>query len=325
MIRILVALLIVSSLALGAFWAWYKGDLADFYARYPDRAPLVTTAPNFEPFVIAHRGDSHAAPENTVAAIRTAIANNLDYVEIDVRLTADGVPVLLHDVDVDRTTDGEGLLTDFSFAELRKLDAGSWFGQAYTGERVPTLEEALAAARGGICVLADVKAAPNRKIVHQLKSFAGQEPRFCLLVNIGQSTNGAAILDMDMPAETREKLVETYEQTNKKAEDSYGVFRRYWPEFPQVRALRALETPQALVEKYPQLVALEFRGMHMSEDIVRAAHQLGLLTYSRATEANMETDANFRVGLTAGVDGFFVSQVDLLRDFVSRLQNAEGS
>ena len=101
---------------------WYYGGLADFYAQYPDRKPLRTSAPNYAPLVIAHRGYSQAAPENTLAAIRAAIANNIDYVEIDIRVTADGVPIVIHDADVDRTTDGEAR-------------TGSWAGAAFTISR----------------------------------------------------------------------------------------------------------------------------------------------------------------------------------------------
>jgi len=92
--------------------------------------------------VVAHRGAAAHAPENTLAAFELAISNEgTDFVETDVQLTADGVPVLMHDPDLDRTTNGTGPLASRTLAEIRELDAGSWFDERFRGERVPTFEE----------------------------------------------------------------------------------------------------------------------------------------------------------------------------------------
>lgn len=89
--------------------------------------------------VAAHRGDSANYPENTMAAFRAAIAVGADMIETDVRLTRDGVPVLIHDRTVDRTTDGTGYVKDIDFAELRMLNAGT----KEMPQQIPTLEELL--------------------------------------------------------------------------------------------------------------------------------------------------------------------------------------
>jgi glycerophosphoryl diester phosphodiesterase len=94
--------------------------------------------------VIAHRGASGYAPENTRAAFERAIAMGADAIETDVRLSAGGQLVLMHDATVTRTTDGRGPVADHTLAELRSLDAGSWFSEAFAGERVPTLAELIA-------------------------------------------------------------------------------------------------------------------------------------------------------------------------------------
>jgi glycerophosphoryl diester phosphodiesterase len=94
--------------------------------------------------IIAHRGYSAVAPENTMAAIDAALATRADAVEFDVHVTRDGVPVLFHDPTLDRTTDGCGPLSARTHAELRALDAGSWFDAAFAGEPVPSLADALA-------------------------------------------------------------------------------------------------------------------------------------------------------------------------------------
>jgi glycerophosphoryl diester phosphodiesterase len=95
------------------------------------------------PLVIAHRGASGEAPENTMAAFRLALEQGADGIECDVHMTADGVPVLLHDEHVDRTTSGQGRLRDLAWSDLQALDAGSWFGAAFRDERVPSLPQAL--------------------------------------------------------------------------------------------------------------------------------------------------------------------------------------
>jgi glycerophosphoryl diester phosphodiesterase len=91
--------------------------------------------------IISHRGAAAQAPENTIAAIQIAIAEGADFVETDVRLSSDGVPVIMHDPRVDRTTNGTGRVAFLTLAEIRALDAGSWFSPEFAGEPVPTLAE----------------------------------------------------------------------------------------------------------------------------------------------------------------------------------------
>lgn len=95
-------------------------------------------------FIWAHRGASALAPENTMAAFRAAEVLNADGIEFDVHLSRDGVPVVIHDETVDRTTDGAGAVAELSLAELLDFDAGSWFDEQFTGEQVPLLTEVLA-------------------------------------------------------------------------------------------------------------------------------------------------------------------------------------
>ncbi|HYC50216.1 MAG TPA: glycerophosphodiester phosphodiesterase family protein [Gemmatimonadaceae bacterium] len=91
--------------------------------------------------VIAHRGNRIAAPENTLDALRQAVALNVDALEFDVRMTRDGVPVLMHDATVDRTTDGRGPLNQLSLAEAQALNAGARQSAGASREPIPTLEQ----------------------------------------------------------------------------------------------------------------------------------------------------------------------------------------
>jgi len=92
---------------------------------------------------IAHRGASGHAPENTLAAFKRAVALGTAFIETDLQLSRDARFVAIHDNTVDRTTNGHGRVQELALVDLRKLDAGSWFGSEFTGERIPTLEEIL--------------------------------------------------------------------------------------------------------------------------------------------------------------------------------------
>ena len=92
---------------------------------------------------VAHRGYSAIAPENTLPALAAGVLAGATFIEFDVRTTADGVPVVIHDRSVDRTTDGEGFIAELTSDEVAALDAGSWFSAAYAGIKVPLLSEVL--------------------------------------------------------------------------------------------------------------------------------------------------------------------------------------
>lgn len=96
------------------------------------------------PKVIGHRGSAATAPENTLAGFRHAKSAGASMVEFDTQLTADKRCIVFHDDKLDRTTDGSGSVDHSAYHTIRRLDAGAWFGPAFAGERVPSLEEALA-------------------------------------------------------------------------------------------------------------------------------------------------------------------------------------
>jgi glycerophosphoryl diester phosphodiesterase len=96
-----------------------------------------------KPWVIAHRGASGHAPENTMAAFQRAVELGAGFIETDLQLTRDARFVAMHDSTIDRTTNGRGAVHEHTLAELRKLDAGKWFDREFMDQRVPTLEEIL--------------------------------------------------------------------------------------------------------------------------------------------------------------------------------------
>jgi glycerophosphoryl diester phosphodiesterase len=111
------------------------------------------------PILIAHRGGSAEAPENTMAAFRHAVEIGARFVELDVQMSRDGELVVMHDETVDRTTNGTGAIHNTTFEELRRLDAGSWFGPHFAGQKIPTLREVLElCVNSGVGVVIELKA-----------------------------------------------------------------------------------------------------------------------------------------------------------------------
>ena len=95
------------------------------------------------PKIIGHLGACGYAPENTIESILTAAEMGVEWVELDVMLTRDNVPVIFHDDTLDRTTNGFGNIADTTWADLQQLEAGSWFGESFAGAKIPSLEDAL--------------------------------------------------------------------------------------------------------------------------------------------------------------------------------------
>lgn len=147
------------------------------------------TPSDLSKFIIcAHRGASGYAPENTLAAMRVAMEMGAQMSELDVQQTADDALVVFHDDKLNRTTNGKGYLWQKMLAELRSLDAGSWFDAKFAGEKIPTLEEVIELVRGKIKLNIEVKLHGHerdvaRLVVEKIRqlSFADQ----CIVTSFG--------------------------------------------------------------------------------------------------------------------------------------------
>jgi glycerophosphoryl diester phosphodiesterase len=117
---------------------------------------------------IAHRGEHLHHPENTMPAFEEAVRLGADYIEVDVRTTADGKLVLSHDGNVDRCTNGKGDVAKMAYAEVRALDAGIKMAQEFAGTKIPTFDEVLDYARGKINIYVDVKQATAKDLVDHI-------------------------------------------------------------------------------------------------------------------------------------------------------------
>jgi glycerophosphoryl diester phosphodiesterase len=131
--------------------------------------------------IIGHRGAMGYAPENTIASFEKGLALGADLIELDVHLSADGYLVVIHDSTVDRTTDGNGYVKDMMLAQLKKLDAGSWYRPEFAREKIPTLPEVLEWAKGRVGLVIEIKNGPisypgiEEKVIEALKAYGMEE------------------------------------------------------------------------------------------------------------------------------------------------------
>ena len=138
--------------------------------------------------LIGHRGAAAMAPENTLAGIRQGLQDGADGVEIDVRLSKDGRIVVIHDADTGRTTGQPGRVAEQTLAEIQRLDAGSWKGPTWAGEKIPTLDAVLAAVPGGKRLLIELKC--DAEVLDELERLLG---------DCGRRPGETAVISFDLP------------------------------------------------------------------------------------------------------------------------------
>jgi glycerophosphoryl diester phosphodiesterase len=174
-----------------------------------------TSDPDRLPGVIAHRGVVLEAPENTLPAVQRAIELGCAMAEIDLRYTSDGEVILMHDATLERTTNGSGRVSDMNLARIRQLDAGTYFGRAFIGTRIPTLREAIDLARGKIQLYLDMKEDnpfPAARLVKELgahsmvvfrpytllalKQILSVDPQFRVLIDMGDWVQASGMMEM---------------------------------------------------------------------------------------------------------------------------------
>lgn len=156
---------------------------------------LSLLAPRGRPFVIGHRGAMGLTPENTLASFGKALDLGVDAVELDVHLSLDGEVVVIHDGYLERTTDGRGMVRDHTLTELKGLDAGAHFGEAWAGERIPTLREVFDRVADQVPVIIEIKNNPL--------PYAGIEARVVEEVLAANLLDRVQIISFDHPTVRR--------------------------------------------------------------------------------------------------------------------------
>ena len=155
------------------------------------------------PRVIAHRGFSGVAPENSLASFRKAIEIDADMIELDVLLSRDGQVVVIHDDAVDRTTNGSGRVSDFTLPQLLQLDVGSWYSEDFAGEKIPTLAEVLELVDSQILLNVEIK----QEAVHD-RVRGGITEKVVHMVNQRSMRDRVIISSFDPRAVRRVQLVD---------------------------------------------------------------------------------------------------------------------
>jgi glycerophosphoryl diester phosphodiesterase len=218
------------------------------------------------------------APENTMASFEKAIELGADAVELDVHLTRDGHVVVIHDPHLERTTSGHGLVRDHTLAEIKALDAGSGFGAGFAGQRVPTLDEILAWARGKCVVDAEIKGDPS--------PYPDIEARVVELLRAHAMVDRAIVISFDHPTVRRVKQLAP--------EIATGVLYTCRPIDP-VRLAR---------DAHADALLPNWAGC--APDDVRRAHAAGLSVHPWATSEPDE----IRALLAMGVDSICSNHPD---------------
>jgi glycerophosphoryl diester phosphodiesterase len=125
-------------------------------------------SPRSLPVLVAHRGSSTLAPENTLAAFQQALTDGADAIELDVRLSHDSEVVVIHDARLERTTNGHGKVKDCSLRDLKRLSAGAWFHKRFSAERIPTLDDVFECVGGKMGVNIEIKTEPSRRLTGEI-------------------------------------------------------------------------------------------------------------------------------------------------------------
>lgn len=225
-------------------------------------------------------------PENTLPALEKAIELGFEYVEMDVRYTRDGVPVLMHDATLDRTTNGAGKVDKATLSELKKLDAGYWFDDSFIGTRIPTLEEALQVLQGRACIFWDTKAQTEAAIIAatiELFKKYGYD-RNCMLIGFGA-------LGSSGDPTTPKQIV------------------KLWPDAPLAPAVKSPEDIAAILSKFPSIRAVTIFRNKATPELVDAAHAEGLLVMT-TTLIQADHPRVYQKMIGLGVDFMMLDHID---------------
>lgn len=221
-------------------------------------SPTITPTDRAEPIalprIVAHRGASHEAPENTLAAFRRAWEIGVECVELDVHLTADNEVVVMHDDNTKRITGRDRPIAQQTLAELRQLDAGAWKGAAFTGERIPTIAEAIATIPPGRTLFVELKSGVETvpAIARAIRA-ANPEPRAHLALQ-GFGADGLAALGNELGAPT------------------------YWDVEPPMDGDHPLPYPLSIVDEAKRhgFTGLALLYVSVSEELIAEARGVGL-------------------------------------------------
>lgn len=250
---------------------------------------LLSCMQNSEPYrrpaVIAHRGASGIAPENTLAAVQKALDAGADMVEIDVHLSKDNKVIVMHDASVIRTTNGTGDIDQMTLEEIKTLDAGSWFSADYTGERAPILEEVLALTIGKTILLIEIKKGRNGR-------YEGLEQ---------------AVIDIVDAQQARKKvIIQSFE---------YETVQQVQQIAPDIEVHQLVSVAGGL-DKYEGIAAINPYYRTLTRRFIREAHAKGLKVFPYTVNSEKEMKKCIR----SRVDGIITNFPDRLMKVLKEME-----
>ena len=264
--------------------------------------------PRWDVILVAHRGLAPGLPENTMAAFEDVVARGVRVIEVDLRGTADGEVVIMHDETVERTTDGTGEVTALTLAEIKALDAGSHAGEAHAGQTVPTFEEALQFAQEhGVVLLLDIKESEmldRRKIVDITEA---EDAVLNVIVGVRSIADLEEFQSYNPNLRTLGFIPDAAEIANF-AEAGVGIIR-LWPQW--IRG-------EASEERGP--IPAECEGVENC--LVKQVQDHGRPVWSTAGEAGRDELLEL---IAAGVNGILTDVPDTMAELLSDIEAAQGA
>jgi glycerophosphoryl diester phosphodiesterase len=266
-----------------------SSKLADYLASKPEykttKAAMIRFRAAKSPVVgiAVHRAANEFAPENTLSAMQIALDLEVDYIEMDVRQTLDGQSILLHDGNLDRTTNGKGPVNKMNFKDLRELSAGSWFDPFFVSEKVPTLEEACS-------LLAD----HNKKNRHKTYFYVD-----C------KEINAKVLIDNLNKYNLLDGSVFYLNST-----EQIGQIRALAPQARMMPGLGNAKNLDHMIDTYHPY-ALDANWKELSKELIDRAHAKGVKIFSDGFGENQNSDSYIQA-IKAGIDVISTNKVSVI-------------
>ena len=249
--------------------------------------------PKRRPIIVAHRGSSAIAPENTLAAFRQALEDGAHAIELDVHLSKDGEVVVIHDDELNRTTNGHGNVSDYTLKELKRLNAGEQFYGRFSSERIPVLSEVLALCQGKAGINIEIK--ENRRS-HRRYDIVEQ----CVnIIHDVRASSSVLISSFHHPFLKRVKLLDPSLTT--------GVLYHHIRHFGKSPVRLTCSTKSN---------ALIMNGASLRKRIVQSAHQRNIIV----GEYTVDTERRAERAIRFGIDAIYTNNPAKILKFIASLK-----
>jgi glycerophosphoryl diester phosphodiesterase len=241
--------------------------------------------------ITGHRGAAGYAPENTLASFKKALALNVDRIELDIHQSKDGMIVVIHDESVDRTSDGNGLISELSFDEIRKLDVGSSFSKEFKGEKIPSLEEVIQLINGQCDLLIEFKNGNDHypgieeKVIALIHKYDAVD--WCIVHSF--NTKVLIRINQKIPALRLHKL--------------FIIQLRFTPLY------YSLELENYDPKDYPFIEEYSFHQFFGNQNIINKLHQMG----KKVNIWTLDDPKRMQAYRNLGIDGIITDYPDLIQ------------